>query len=168
MIRKPFDRQLHESNDKVARETAKNAFFNNYKYILDDNPDKYGPDLKAYKDGQFLGYVEVEVKQFWKDHANFPDAFMHIPERKKKFLNYSDMPDHPVPIVFCVLSADLKAGYWIEGEDLASCPLIVKSNKYVDNEKFFDIPLSKMHYFVVTPIVNERNNNESVESQSSK
>lgn len=164
MHRKPFDRQLHEKNDKIAREIAKKAFFANYNYILDDNPDIYGPDLKAYQHGDFLGYVEVEVKQFWKDHSKFPDAFMHIPERKSKFLRYSDRPNEPVPIVFCVLSADLKAGYWIEGEDLANCLLITKPNKYMDNEKFFDIPLMKMQYFLVEPIKDERNNNESVKS----
>ena len=69
-----------------------------------------------------------------------------------------------VPISFCVLSADLKAGYWIDGEDLNNCPLISKSNKYMDNEVFFNIPLHMMQYFEVEPIKDERNNNESVKS----
>lgn len=162
MTRKPFDRQLFDRNDKVARDIAKKAFFANYNYVLDDNPDVYGPDLKAYQNGEFLGFVEVEIKQFWKDHSNFPDAFMHIPERKGKFVYGAT--GIPVPIVFCVLSANLKAGYWVDGEEMKDCPLITKPNKYMDKERFFDIPLSKMQYFVVEPIINERDNNESVKS----
>jgi len=70
--------------------------------------------------------------------------------------------------VFCVFSADLKAGFWIEGEDLQECPIITKGNKYVDSEPFFDVALSKMQYFLVEPIGNERDKNESVKSQSSQ
>ena len=164
-MRKHFDRQLYDKNDKIARDIVKKAFLANYGYILKDNPDIYGPDLMAYQDGKFLGLIEVEVKQFWKDHKNFPAFFLHIPERKSKFIYGAT---GILPIAFCVLSADLKAGYWIEGEDLADCPIITKNNKYVDNERFFDIPLTKMQYFDVAPISNERDNNESVESQSSQ
>jgi len=163
-MKKPFDVYLYEENDKIARDLVKIAFLANYGYNLDDNPDTYGPDLKAYQNGKFIGYVEVEIKQFWKDHTKFPDNFLHIPERKKKFLNYYDRPEVVVPIVFCVLSADHKAGYWIDGEDLANCSLINKPNKYMDKELFFDIPLSRMQYFEVEPIDNERNTNESVKS----
>jgi hypothetical protein len=162
-MRKPFDPKLHENNDKTARDIAKKAFLNNYKYKLKDNEDIYGPDLEAFQDGAFLGYVEVEIKQYWKDYTQFPAKFLHIPHRKNKFIDYGNFP-----VVFCVFSADLKAGFWIEGEDLQECPIITKGNKYVDSEPFFDVALSKMQYFLVEPIGNERDNNESVESQSSQ
>lgn len=166
-MRKPFDKYLYEKNDKIAREIAKKAFLDNYGYKLIDNQDIYGPDLEAYQDGKFLGFVEVEIKQYWKDYTQFPAKFLHIPHRKNKFLKYG-ATGLPVPIVFCVFSADLKAGFWIEGEDLQECPIIAKGNKYVDSEPFFDVPLSKMQFFLVEPIDNERNNNESVKSQSSQ
>lgn len=162
--RKPFDAYLYEKNDKIAREVTKRAFLINYDYVLQDNPDQYGPDLKAYQNGEFIGYVETEIKQFWKDHKSFPDAFVHIPERKKKFLQYYDRPDQIVPIIFCVLSADLKGGYWIDGEALGNCMLINKPNKYMAEERFFDIPLMKMQYFNTE----KRDEHESIKSQSSQ
>jgi hypothetical protein len=166
-MRKPFDRNLHEKNDKIARDIAKKAFLSQYNYILVDNPDIYGPDLMAYQNDEFLGFVEVEIKQYWKDHTQFPSKFLHIPHRKNKFIKYATTGPL-VPIVFCVFSADLKAGFWIEGEDLQECPIITKGNKYVDSEPFFDVALSKMQYFLVEPIGNERDKNESVKSQSSQ
>jgi len=166
-MRKPFDRQLHEKNDKIARDVAKKAFFANYKYMLNDNPDIYGPDLMAYQNREFLGFVEVEIKQFWKDHKNFPSPTLHIPKRKDKFLTYG-ATGIPVNIVFCVISADLKGIYWIDGESLTKCLTINKPNKYLDEEYFFDVPLMRMEYIDVEPIKNERDNNESVESQSSQ
>ena len=172
-MKKPFDRKLYENNDKTARDIAKKAFLNNYKYKLKDHENIYGPDLEAFQDGAFLGYVEVEIKQYWKDYTKFPAKFLHIPHRKNKFIDYTVNPSTYVyggnfPIVFCVFSADLKAGFWIEGEDLSECPIIAKGNKYVDSEPFFDVPLSKMQYFLVEPVFNERDNNESVKSQSSQ
>lgn len=166
-MRKPFDPELHEKNDKTARDVAKKAFSFNYKYTLNDNPDIYGPDLMAYQNGEFLGFVEVEIKQFWKNHKNFPASNLHIPKRKDKFLNYGAR-QIPVPIVFCVISADLKGIYWIEGEDLMNCKTTLKPNKYLDKEYFFDVPLTRMQYVDVEPIYNERVNNESVKSQSSQ
>lgn len=166
-MRKPFDPKLHEKNDKIARDIAKKAFLSQYNYTLVDNPDIYGPDLMAYQNDEFLGFVEVEIKQYWKDHKHFPSSTLHIPQRKNKFLVYG-ITNIPVPIVFCVLSADLKGIYWIEGENLINCQTIFKPNKYLDKEYFFDVPLLKMQYFDVEPINNERDNNESVKSQSSQ
>lgn len=167
-MKKPFCRELYQKNDKIARELAKKAFQANYGYTLEDNPDIYGPDLIAFENGKFLGYVEVEIKQYWKEYAihKFPAKSLHIPYRKSKFLNYKhkDIPDN---IVFCVFSGDLKAGLWIDGEDLAECSFIEKDTVFTCREAFFDVPLSKMQYFEVEPLVYKRDNNESVKSQSS-
>lgn len=164
-MKKPFDKTLYEDNDQLGRRTVKKAFLLNYNYNLEDNENIFGPDLKAYQDGKFLGYVEVEIKQFWKDHRDFPawNGCLHIPERKKHLLSYENS-SAKVPIVFCVLSADLKAGYWIDGDDLSECHIVTKNTKYVDDDRFFEVPLTRMQHFLVEPISNERDNNESVES----
>lgn len=146
--RKPFDVTLFRQNDKIAREAVKKAWLNDFGYRLEDNPDVYGPDLMCYQaceNGDFIGFVEVEIKQFWKEHSRFPDDYLHIPERKRKFFRYGK--DGNINIVFCVLSADLKGGYWIHGGDMETCSIILKPNKYMEEEYFFNIPLEKMSYF---------------------
>ena len=166
---KPFDKYLYEKNDKIAKDITIKAFLNNYGYNLEENPDIYGPDLKAYEDGKFIGYVETEIKYVWKDGLDrLPYETLHIPERKSRLLKYANRPNERTPIVFCVLANDLKAGFWIDGETLSECPIITKSNIYIDREDFFEIHLSKVNYFFVEPKKTERDNNESVESQSSK
>lgn len=168
-MRKPFDKQLYDKNDKIAKDITTKAFLNNYGYKLEENSDIYGPDLKAYENGEFIGYVETEIKYAWKDGLDrLPYGTLHIPERKSRLLKYTNRPTEPIPIVFCILSNDLKAGFWIDGEMLSKCSVITKSNIYVDKECFFEVPLSKIQYFLVEPVFNERDNNESVESQSSQ
>ena len=141
-MRKPFDVQLFKENDERARSLLKKAFKDNYNYRCEDNEDVYGPDLKVWNpNGFFIGYAEVEIKQFWKN-KDFPSLTMHIPERKRKFLKHND-------IVFCVLSADGTQGCWVEGDDLATCAIINKPNKYMENEKFFEIPISMANFFKI-------------------
>jgi hypothetical protein len=160
-MRKPFDKQLYQKNDQPAKDAVRRAFKDIYNYDLKDNEDLYGPDLEAHQNGKFIGYVEVEVKQFWKDHKHFPSNTMHIPERKSRLisLNYKTFP-----IVLCVLSADLKAGYWIDGESLMKCPTIIKSTIYLDNERFYEIPLIDMTYFDIKEEKKEDKDGDTIKS----
>jgi hypothetical protein len=142
-LRKKFDETLYLQNDDSARKALSRSFKNHYNYILVDNEDIYGPDMLIYSsEGEFIGYAEVEIKQFWNGYP-FKSNTLHIPERKKKFLKYND-------IVFCVLNAEMTRGCWIEADKLSDCPLINKKNKYLERELFFNIPVDKLVFFDVT------------------
>ena len=74
---KAFDPKLHAKFDKPAKERILDYM---RKGLIKENPDKYGPDILV----QDSYYVEVEVREIWKDD-NFPFDEIHIPERKTKF-----------------------------------------------------------------------------------
>jgi hypothetical protein len=137
-MRKAFSHDLFGENDKKARDAARKLF--GHKYLVLDNPYTYDPDLLLYfEDLSFAGFMEVEVKQFW-DGWNFPDKFLHISERKSKFLDFEN-------IVFCVFNRKLTRCAWILGKDLESVPLITKPNKYVNKgEQFFNIPVELLRF----------------------
>jgi hypothetical protein len=58
MTRKPFSKELLESNDPTAREAIKDYIGRSGLYVR-DNPDTYGPDLIVYKGFKPLSFVEV-------------------------------------------------------------------------------------------------------------
>lgn len=138
---KRFDRELFEKFDKLARDAGK-RYWKAKGYHVVDNTDRYGPDLivtpvggNEYSNGDF--YCEVEIKRPWKG-KDFQYPQIQIPGRKAKFLNKDK---YNLPICFLVLNADQTYGYLIEGETLASIPLVEVPNKYVwKGEKFFRIP----------------------------
>lgn len=138
---KRFDRELFEKFDKLARDAGK-RYWKAKGYHVVDNTDRYGPDLivtpvggDEYSNGDF--YCEVEIKRPWKG-KDFQYPQIQIPGRKAKFLNKDK---YNLPICFLVLNSDQTYGYLIEGETLASTPLVEVPNKYVwKGEKFFRIP----------------------------
>jgi hypothetical protein len=138
-LRKKFDKTLYLENDDIAKKALTRSFKFHYQYDLKTNEDEYGPDMKVYVENEFIGYAEVEIKQFWND-KEFKSNTLHIPERKSKFLKYED-------IVFCVLNAPLTMGCWIHADDLSKCELINKKNKYLREERFFNIPVDKLQFF---------------------
>ena len=64
--RKRFDKKLFEENDPKARAIAK-KFFGTDSLVLEDNPNRYGPDLMQIENGEHIGFVECEVKLVWKE-----------------------------------------------------------------------------------------------------
>ena len=131
---KPFCRQLHEDNDGPAKEAVCEFLLRDW-HLLVEEGGTYGVDLLCFLDGLLVGYVEVERRHNWLDEFPFPTV--HVPARKAKFLSL----DRPM-VLFSVRS-DLKQALSCRGEDILASPVETKSNKYMPEEEFFLVPLSR-------------------------
>lgn len=143
MATKKFDKNLHKQYDDTARILAKTLLSRLYPFTIKDNSDQYGPDLCCYNciDGQFIGYIECEVKAVWKGDK-FPYSDVQIPYRKDKFLNLDQ------PILFFMANSNYTQALLVDGVDIAESPIVEVNNVYVPNgEKFFKVPLDKVTFY---------------------
>lgn len=131
---KPFSRELHDQNDEPAKNAVWRYLFNNWKVEVEEG-DTYGVDLVCFRDREIVGYVEVERRHNWV--GDFPFDSVHVPFRKKKFL------DLDRPMTLFSVKRDLSQALWCPGEDIKNAPVEVKSNKFMTQEKFFVVPLNK-------------------------
>lgn len=136
MATKAFSKKLHEQNDEKARQIAKD-FFTKQGFLVQDNPNKYGVDLIAYKDGELKFYIECEIKRVWKEDK-FPYGSVQFPERKWKFCNLDR------PTAFFMLNNKCNHAVLVTGQDLVKSPLRAVPNIYMQkDENFFQVPLDK-------------------------
>ena len=145
-IRKPFDKQMLDSHDPIAREAIRD-YIGRSNLFVRDNPDIYGPDLIVYKGFKPLSFAEVEVKLVWKpEQHSFPWDTIQLPERKKKFLNLG------LPIEFFILRADLERAVLIPDYVVANSPVEEVKNKYVKvGELFCRIDIQECQVIDITP-----------------
>jgi hypothetical protein len=132
IIRKQFSQDLHDQYDNFGRDRIIKYYADNG-LELRNNPNQYGVDLIAYDDGAKIGYVEVEVRQSWKENI-CPFDSLHVPERKKKLLD-NDL--HTVLVsVNCYGTRAFICDYRI----VLASPLLESPNKYIANgEKFYKV-----------------------------
>lgn len=126
---KPFDRVLHKENDQPAKVAVKKHLIAKG-YVVNENVDIYGIDLKAIRDGVTL-LIEVEIKKGWKG-GRFPFKTVRIPKRKDKFIEDTDW--------FFVLSKDRKRAVAVKKEILQEKYIDKFNNKYMLNEPFASQP----------------------------
>ena len=130
MIYKQFNRESHAVNDKPAKDLVIN-FLKSKGVDAVENPDKYGIDI-------IVPRYEVERREIWID--NFPFKTVHIPARKKKFLNYS--------IVYAVVNRDFNKIMFCTSEIIKQSNLIEVPNKSVPkDEYFYDVPLEEWYVY---------------------
>lgn len=133
---KPFSKELFGKYDLAAR-TVMRLWLEDRGYSVKDNPDKYGVDLIAIKAGA-VTWVEVEVKDSWKDEFKFKT--LHLPFRKLKFATKDT--------VFVIFRSDLNFAYMFKGDVLADCEVVKKPTKFTKgDDDFFEIPLSRVHLY---------------------
>lgn len=137
-MRKEFSPSLHDQYDSYGKAKVKKFFMTTYGIYLLENEDRYAVDMIAYKDGNKLGYVEVEVRESWR-HNEFPFDTLHIPERKAKLLR-NDLKT--------VLASVNKIGtraFLCDGEVILASPIEERSNKYIrEGERFYLVDPSKI------------------------
>lgn len=134
---KPFSKELFERYDSAAREIIK-EWLSDEGWAVRDNPDKYGIDLIAEKDGTEW-MVEVEVRTSW--NGNFPFKTLNLPTRKAKFKTPQT--------IFIVVSNDFEHFYAVRGEVLDMCGFIEKDTRLTKGELFYDIPLKFCHLYKI-------------------
>ena len=142
MVKKRFCQDLFKENDERAREAGKRYWESIEGVRVEDNPDKYGPDLIVNTlCGSF--FCEVEVKKVWKG-KEFQYDTLQIAGRKGKYLEAA------LPVSYIVFNDDQSYGYLCPGAVLALSPLVEVPNKYNwSGEIFYQIPINQLHLIEV-------------------
>ena len=130
---KPFSQQLHDENDQIAK-TAVMTFIRKSWNLECEEGSKYGVDIEVFREGFFCGYVEVEKRHNWI--TDFPYKTVHVPARKEKFFGF-------FPTLLFSVRLDCKKAMYAKAADIVSSPIITIDNKYMDSERFFDVPIQK-------------------------
>lgn len=133
MIRKPFEQDLHDKYDESGKRVVIKFLRDRYGFDAIPNTDKYGVDLLVFKDYEFIGNAEVEVRQW-----NIPFDTIHVPSRKEKFFDKET--------VFFAVTQDMKHVYWIKTEQIKNYQLKeVKNVKVKEGELFYDVPTDQFN-----------------------
>lgn len=135
-MHKHFSKKDHQKYDEIARNSAK-TFWSKLGWTVEDNPNEYGVDLIAEKDGKRF-YLEVEVKRGWHG-KEFKYDTVHLPVRKSKFLDR--------PTQFMVFNNSLTHAAVISRKAVRNSPVSVVPNRKIPiGEKFFDVPVEDVTF----------------------
>lgn len=145
---KRFDKALYEENDKKCRTKVKELLLkSNFAGV--DNVKVRGVDILLYKNGQHVGYIEVERKAVWKG-PDFQYANVQFPERKAKYAKLDK------PTVFVMFNEDMTKFLAVKDTDLLSSPCVEVPNKYMyKGENFFQVPLTSVKFNDIVGLLEE-------------
>lgn len=129
---KPFSETLYTENDDAKHQVIDWLLNSEGFSAAGINPDQYGIDVLAEKDGQQYE-IEVEVKHNWKGER-FPFGEVHFPARKKKFAKKSEY------VWFVMLNHERTHALIVDGFDFVSGSLVRKNTSEYDNDMFVEIP----------------------------
>ena len=137
MVKKRFCQDLFRENDEPARAAGKKYWSCIDGVTVEDNPDRYGPDLIVHTSaGSF--FCEVEIKKVWKG-KEFQYDTLQIASRKGKYL------ESALPVSYIVFNDDQTYGYLCPGTVLADSPIVEVPNKYNwSGETFYQIPVNQL------------------------
>jgi hypothetical protein len=129
---KPFDKSLSDRYDKPGRDFIKAAAKLKWNVEARDH-ELYKVDLICYRDGEHIGYAEVEVREPYG--YKFPYETVHVPSRKDKLM------DNGLPTVYFVVNKFFDRLMWVRTEKLGDILQIEVPNKMVaSGECFYDVP----------------------------
>jgi len=126
-----FNRQAYQACDNKAK-TAVRAYLDS-KGIFTNIQEDYGPDIQSWR----KIYHEVEIKSSWEDEWPVVWSTIHVPYRKKKYL------DDGKKVMFWVLNKDCTQAWHIDGKYMKEEYVNnIPNTRYPDGEDFYDIPIS--------------------------
>jgi len=135
-MRKQFDQDLFDRNDRPAREATK-RWLRGQGWAVTDHPNPYALDLIAIKDDSLI-LAECEIKAVWEG-MEFPFDTVQLPARKAKFL-------HP-RAVFFIWNKSLDNALYFWSKDVKHLSPVLVPNKYIKNgEYFYQIPLNLVKF----------------------
>ena len=134
---KEFSKELFQRYDAAARGVI-TEWLQDEGWAVRDNPDKYGIDLIAEKDG-VTWLVEVEIRTAW--NGKFPFNTLQLSTRKKKFITPQTL--------FVVVSNDLEHFYAVTGDVFDLVGFVEKDTRLTKKELFYDIPLKFCHLYAI-------------------
>lgn len=129
-MEKKFSKSLYENNDNAKNIVIK--WLENQNYKAEVNPDVYGIDLLAEKNGVTYGY-EVEVKHNWTTD-DFPFDTIHFSARKQKYIAENSF--------FAMLNSKRNMMLVVDYDALKEAKMVAKNTIYTTNEKFIEMPVS--------------------------
>jgi hypothetical protein len=136
---KPFDQEVHDACDPPSRVAVKRWVESHWGVKADDF-EKYKVDLVCSRGGVSVGYIEIEVRQ-WFCGLPVQYSTIHIPSRKAKLFN------NDLPTIYFVVSGDFNHGLWINTEEILKCEQIeVRNTAIAEGEYFYDVPTDKFKY----------------------
>ena len=137
-VTKRFDQRLHDACDPPARNAVAGWLKTVHHVDALPNPDKYAVDLVLSRNGDHLGYAEVEVRDWGMDFC--PYDTIHIAKRKEKLFT------NPRTTMY-VVTRDLTHAYWVRANKIKDCPVIEVPNTAVaKGEHFYDVPIGLWKY----------------------
>ncbi len=128
--KKPFDKAIYDVDDNAKHLVI--AWLKTERFDAWVNPDTYGIDLLATRDGNQYG-VEVEVKHNWSG-ATFPYDKVHFAARKLKFTKPNAL--------FAMLNNERTHVLVTDATTMSKAPIVVKSTKYTNAEEFVEIDVN--------------------------
>lgn len=135
MARKKFSNALHAKYDRPAKEAVSGFVAHQWGWDC-RNMGTYDVDLAAFKEGEFVAYIEVEVRNWSGTGGLCPYSTIHVANRKIKLLENKGWPTY-----FFALTADLKHAYYCCSEDIFDCPQYeVPNNQVASGEMFYNVP----------------------------
>ena len=142
MITKKFDQQLFQENDEKGKNIVK-SFFLRMGIEAIDHPNPYVVDLILQREGELIGYAEVEVRKNWS-RDEFPYDTLNVPARKAKYLK------NELPTYFFSINYPLTRMFVATDDVVLSSPLKENPNKYVaKGELFYDVALDRCKLIVI-------------------
>ena len=142
MASKRFDKGLFNLYDGLGRDTAK-RYYTSLGHRIEDNENKYGPDLLLYVSGTFYSYIECEVKRKWIS-KEFPNEIVRFPERKSKYLTGE-------PIKFFMTNVNGDRALIVDGKQLKADSLKEFKNSFVPSgELFYHVELEEVAFVDVS------------------
>jgi hypothetical protein len=133
---KKFNEEAFKACDAASRKAVID-YLTKKNFYVENRFDKYGIDLE-FTYGQICGYIEIEVRQPWKEYY-WPDPFnsIHIPFRKKKFLEIYNS-------FYFILPSTMDRAYITKAKRiLESEIIIVSTTRCPEGEPFYNVPLNK-------------------------
>ncbi len=150
VVRKRFDKALHDKTDKLAKQTAI-AILEKAGHKVVENPNRHAVDLLVYNDkDEHIFNCEVEIKTNWKTGTDFKYPDVNFLDRKAKYCKLDK------PTVFVIFNEDLSQYLSVKGSDVLSSPQEVVKNKYCyDGELFYKLPLTKVKFNDIVSSIKE-------------
>lgn len=132
-MNKPFSSELYK-HDGQARLAVFDIFRESRSLTVEDIPDKYGVDLALLRGVNRIGGLELEVKNNWVGDFPFPDV---------QFLSRKS---HYRETLWVLFNRDCTGHLTVKMKDIVTCPKRIVSNKYLQGEEFYIIPLSLVRF----------------------
>lgn len=128
MANKPFDEAQYNADDNAKYDII--SWLERNRFTAWVNPDQYGIDVLADRDGDRYGF-EVEVKHNWQGDQ-FPFSTVHFSARKQKFIGWNHF--------FTMLNDERTCVLVVDEAALRASPVVEKATKFTEAELFIAVP----------------------------